>query len=111
MNRTLKIAGAAGVLLLLTGCIAGSAASHHAADSGILIQFLLGLWHGVIAPVTLIVEVINKVAPHLIPWPMKLYESAGTGAAYDVGFYLGLAGGPPIVFRTWPRRTRVVTTA
>ncbi len=91
-------------LLALGACAAGSADSHHAAMGGDLPQFLLGLWHGVIAPITLIIEIINRLVPHALPWATHLYEKDGTGTAYDVGFYLGLAGGPPIVLTGWRRR-------
>ena len=104
MKHALKIAAAAALLLVLAGCVAGSAESHHAASGGDVSQFFLGFWHGIIAPVTVIVEVINRLLPRLLPWHAQLYESSGTGVAYDVGFYLGLAGGPPIVINTWSRR-------
>jgi len=104
MKPALKIVVATAVLLALSACAAGSSESQHAAQSGDVAQFFLGFWHGIIAPVTLIVEVINRLAPHALPWRVHLYESDGTGAAYDVGFYFGLAGGPPIVFSTWRRR-------
>jgi hypothetical protein len=95
----------AGLLLLaLSACAAGSADSHHAAMGGDLPQFVLGFWHGIIAPVTLIIEIINRLVPHLLPWTAHLYEKDGTGTAYDVGFYLGLAGGPPIILTGWRRR-------
>jgi hypothetical protein len=71
-----------------------------------LSQLLLGFWHGVIAPATLIGEIINRFAPHALPWTLRLYESRGTGVAYDAGFYLGLAGAPSIVFAGRPRRER-----
>jgi len=100
MKRSIMLAGAAVALLALGACAAGSAASQDAAAGGPLQQFLLGLWHGAIAPVTLIVEIINKFAPHLLPWSVRLYESKNTGVLYDVGFYLGLGAGPPIVFRS-----------
>ena len=107
MKQSVKVTGAV-VLLLALGalgaCTAGSEASQHAATGGDLSQFLLGFWHGLIAPVTLIVEVINRLAAHALPWNLHLYESKGTGAAYDIGFYLGLAGGPPIVWTGWSRR-------
>jgi hypothetical protein len=104
LKRPVIVACAAVAVMALGACVAGSAASQDAAGSGLLQQFLLGLWHGVIAPVTLIVEVINKFAPHLLPWSVRLYESRNTGVAYDVGFYLGLGAGPPIAFRSLPRR-------
>jgi hypothetical protein len=91
-------------LLALTACVAGSQEAQHTAAGGLLPQLLLGLWHGVIAPVTLIVEVINCFAPHLLPWTVHLYEAKGTGVAYDVGFYFGLAGSPIIIRTGWSRR-------
>ena len=42
----------------------------------------------------LIVEVINRFAPHLLPWTVRFYETKGTGFAYDIGFYFGLVGSP-----------------
>ncbi|MDR3508552.1 MAG: hypothetical protein P4L64_11690 [Caulobacteraceae bacterium] len=69
-----------------------------------LSQLLLGFWHGIIAPVTLIVEIINHFWPHALPWRLHLYEAHETGVPYDVGFYLGLAGGPPVVWSSWSRR-------
>ena len=101
MKPALKIAVAAVVLLALSACAAGSGESQHAAASGDLSQFFLGFWHGIIAPVTLIVEVINHFAPHLLPWKAHIYETGASGAPYDIGFYLGLAGSPVVV---WSRR-------
>ena len=100
-----KITGAIFLVLALASCVAGSAESQHAAGGGVLMQLLLGFWHGLIAPVMLIVEVINKLAPHTLPWTVRFYESKGTGAAYDVGFYLGLVGSPLLIGRRrWSRR-------
>jgi hypothetical protein len=107
MKHAVRTAVAVAIVVGLSACAAGSGESQHAAAGGMLSQLLLGLWHGIIAPVTLIVEILNKLAPHLLPWQAHLYESKGTGVAYDVGFYFGLAGGPPIVFRSWPRRRRL----
>jgi hypothetical protein len=104
LKRTVQIACAVAVILALSACVAGSAESQHAAASGVWQQLLLGFWHGLIAPVTLIVEVINRFAPHALPWTLHLYESRGAGVAYDVGFYFGLAGGPSFVGHRWSRR-------
>jgi hypothetical protein len=107
-EKTMKRAAAACVgliaILALTACVAGSRESQHAASDGMLSQLVLGLWHGVIAPVILIVEVINYFAPHLLPWTVRLYEAKSTGAAYDVGFYLGLAGSPIVIRTGWSGR-------
>jgi hypothetical protein len=105
MTRLSKIVVAVLLLTALSGCVAGSEAAHHAAGQGFIVQFVLGFWHGVIAPFSLICEVINVFAPHLIPWNIHLYESRGTGVAYDVGFYLGLVGSPVVIIhRRYYRR-------
>ena len=103
MKPTLRLTFGLLLLLALGACTAGSEDAHHAVMGGEVSQFLLGLWHGIIAPVTLIIEVVNWLAPHLLPWHPYFYE-AGAGVLYDVGFYLGLAGGPPIVVTGWRRR-------
>ena len=91
-----KITCALIVLSMLGACTAGSAEAHHMAQSGGLSQFLLGVWHGLIAPVTLVVELVDHVAPHALPWTLHFFEK-DSGVFYDLGFYLGLGGGPVIV--------------
>jgi len=104
VNRPAKILVAGLILVALAACTAGTPEAQHAAAGGLISQFVLGIWHGIIAPVTLLVEVINKLAPTLLPWKLHMYQG-DTGAAYDVGFYLGLAGGPSfLVRRRWSRR-------
>ena len=107
MKQTAKIFCAAVLLVALSACVAGSQESQHAAAGGLLSQLALGFWHGLIAPLTLIVEVVNALAPHVLPWPARLYEAKGTGVAYDVGFYLGLAGSPIVIRTGWNGRSRV----
>ncbi len=101
-GRRRAVASAAIVVLALalSACAAGSGASHHAASQGALYQFVLGVWHGLIAPVALVVEIINKIAPRLLPWKFHIYETAAAGVAYDIGFYLGAIGGP---WAAWTR--------
>jgi hypothetical protein len=96
MNNLAKAVLAAGILLTLAACAAGTNEAHQAVSGGIVSQFVVGFWHGLIAPVTLIVEVVNKVFPRLLPIKWRLYETSGATVAYDVGFYLGLAGGPSV---------------
>ena len=104
MNQAVKTAGVVIVLMGLAACVAGSAESQHAASGGWIAQLLLGFWHGLIAPVMLIGEVINRLAPHLLPWSVRFYEAKATGAAYDVGFYVGLVGSPLLIgSRRWRR--------
>ncbi|HEX4180642.1 MAG TPA: hypothetical protein VHY32_07600 [Caulobacteraceae bacterium] len=97
MKQAAKIAAGVVVLLALSACVAGSGESAHAASGGFVAQFLLGLWHGVIGPFTLIVEIVNRFAPHALPWKAHLYEAKAEGVAYDIGFYLGLAGSPVVI--------------
>jgi hypothetical protein len=99
--KTARIAAGVLIVLVVSACIAGSGDSQHAAEQGWVFQFLLGLWHGIIAPFTLIGEVINALAPHLLPWRLHLYETHAAGAPYDVGFYFGLAGSPIVIGRRW----------
>jgi hypothetical protein len=102
-----RIACAVIVLSALSACAAGSADAQHMAQSGPVSQFLLGLWHGVIAPVTLLIEVVNQFAPHRTPWPAHMFEK-DSGVIYDIGFYLGIAGGPSVIFVSGRRRRVVV---
>jgi len=99
MRNAVRIAGAVGVCLALGACVAGGVESAHAATGGDVSQLVLGFWHGLIAPVTLIVEIINRFVPHALPWQPHMYEKTGTGVIYDVGFWVGLASGPSILVR------------
>jgi hypothetical protein len=42
-----------------------------------------GLWHGIIAPVTLVVSFFNS--------DVRMYEVHNTGSEYDLGFLIGVA--------------------
>jgi hypothetical protein len=104
MQRVLLIAGTVVLILALGACVAGSAESQHAASGGVVSQVLLGFWHGLIGPVMLIIEVIDRFMPHLLPWSVRFYETRTTGVAYDVGFYFGLVGSPLVIGAGWSRR-------
>lgn len=101
MKRSAKIAVSVGILLTLAACAAGSPDAARAAGGGALSQLVLGFWHGIIAPITLLIEVLRRYVPGLIPWPWRLYQGGGASVPYDIGFYFGLAGGPSFVF--WRR--------
>jgi hypothetical protein len=103
MKPIAKIACAVISLSALAACTAGSADAQHMAQNGGVSQFLLGVWHGLIAPVTLLIEVVNKFAPHGTPWPLHMIEKDG-GVFYDLGFFLGMAGGPSALFVSSRRR-------
>jgi hypothetical protein len=108
MRNIQKLAVAAALIALLGACVAGSADSRQAAEGGALSQVLLGFWHGFIGVFTLIGEIINAIAPNLLPWQVKFFESAGHSVFYDFGFYVGLAGGPPLAISGWSRRRRAL---
>jgi hypothetical protein len=68
---------------LLFGCAAGanqlaSTASHQGRVAG----FWLGLWHGVIAPVTLVISLFSRT--------VQMYEVHNNGGWYNFGFLLGM---------------------
>ena len=102
MKRLVVIVCVAGLMCALAACAAGSPEADHAAAGGALSQLVLGFWHGLIAPVTLLIEVIRKFAPGVVPWPWHMYGGHG-GIAYDVGFYFGMAGGPTVIWSRWRR--------
>jgi hypothetical protein len=97
MKRFYTIAVFAVVAATLAACAAGSPDAHRAAGGGPIAELVLGFWHGLIAPITLIVEIIHRYVPHVLPWSWRMYET-GAGVPYDIGFYLGLAGGPSFLF-------------
>ncbi len=104
MKRLIVLICVAGLMAGLAACAAGTPEASHAAAGGPLSQLLLGFWHGIIAPLTLLVEVIQKLAPSLLHLSWRMY-GGGQSIAYDVGFYFGLAGGPTALWsRRWRRR-------
>jgi hypothetical protein len=51
--------------------------------AGMVARAGAGLWHGLIAPVTLVLSFFNA--------DVKMYEVHNSGSEYDFGFLLGLA--------------------
>jgi len=98
MNRVVSGVCVGVALLCLGGCAAGSTDAHVAAAGGDIPQFFLGIWHGIIAPLTLIAEIINRFAPHVLPWHPRFFED-DAGVAYDLGFFLAIGGGPHLILR------------
>jgi hypothetical protein len=91
----------------LSACAAGSRESLQAVQGGSLSEIILGFWHGMIAPLTLLSEVVDKIAPGALPWSFSFYEDRNLGVLYDVGFYVGLVAGPSVFFTGFVRRGRV----
>lgn len=73
---------AAAVLLLLTACAAGPNAAAHL-GAGQPAGFWLGLWQGLISPITFLVSLFND--------HVNIYEVHNNGNWYDFGFMLGVS--------------------
>lgn len=70
------------LLVVLTSCAAGPNVERGVADSeGNLAGFWLGLWHGVIAPITFLISLFSD--------GVNVYEVHNNGNWYNFGFVLG----------------------
>jgi hypothetical protein len=77
-----SLAAIALLALLLTGCAPGvNPELGIAPDGGDVAGFWLGLWHGIIAPVTFLISLFTD--------NVNLYEVHNNGNWYDFGFVLG----------------------
>ncbi len=65
----------------LTSCIPGDGKHTFAKPAG----FFWGIWHGWIAPVSVVVGIFNS--------DIRVYESSNTGWWYDFGFYIAIISG------------------
>jgi hypothetical protein len=82
LRTALLALGVAAGGLVLAACVPG--ANDVAAASGQeLAGFWLGLWHGVITPVTFVISLFND--------NVNLYEVHNNGNWYNFGFVLGLS--------------------
>jgi hypothetical protein len=69
------------LILLTTGCLPGDGASTRSNPAG----FFSGIWHGWIAPVSLVLGFFNRM--------IRIYEPLNSGWWYDLGFYGAVIGG------------------
>lgn len=67
-------------LVLFTGCLPGDG-THAMKPAG----FFWGVWHGWMAPLSLIFGIFNKT--------VRIYEVNNTGWWYDLGFYAAVISG------------------
>jgi hypothetical protein len=81
LKKTILILICMVLLLIIAGCAPGSGASTKDDPAG----FFYGIWHGWIAPVTLIWGFFNP--------EIRIYEPLNTGWWYDFGFYMAIIGG------------------
>ncbi len=68
------------ILLGLAACAAGTEIFDQ--EAGRKANFLHGLWHGVIAPISFFISLFNKT--------VSIYEINNIGWAYDLGFLIGI---------------------
>ncbi len=80
-NLTMLMALILVMSVLLTGCVPGDGAHTAQKPAG----FFWGVWHGWIAPISLIISMFNR--------SIRVYEVMNTGWWYDFGFYIAIAGG------------------
>ncbi len=69
------------VVTMVSGCIPGDGSYGQSYKAG----FFWGIWHGWIAPVSLILGIFFK--------NIRVYEVMNTGWFYDLGFYLAIISG------------------
>ncbi|HHW75023.1 MAG TPA: hypothetical protein GX744_07190 [Firmicutes bacterium] len=68
-------------LVMLPGCIPGDGSCSVNRPAG----FFWGIWHGWVAPISLIIGLFNK--------NIRVYEAANSGWWYDFGFYMAIISG------------------
>ncbi len=67
--------------VLAAGCVPGDGTSTQNRPAG----FFWGVWHGWVAPVSLIISIFKPDA--------GIYEVYNTGLGYDLGFYMAIISG------------------
>jgi hypothetical protein len=81
VNKLLKIIALLIVISFLFACIPGDGKASTDDPAG----FFSGIWHGWLAPVSLVFGIFNN--------NIRVYESANTGWWYDLGFYMAIISG------------------
>jgi hypothetical protein len=83
LSRLRFLAAVILLALLLAACAAGvnPEVGNAAPDADAAAGFWLGLWHGIIAPVTFLISLFTD--------SVNLYEVHNNGNWYDFGFVLG----------------------
>jgi hypothetical protein len=70
------------VVLFIVGCAAGPNPIAHTPDTdGSVAGFWLGLWHGLICPITFLISLFSD--------KVHIYEVHNSGGWYNFGFVLG----------------------
>ena len=69
------------IVVTMAACVPGGGEFHKGNPAGLL----LGIWHGWIAPISLIISFFNS--------SIRIYEVNNTGFWYDFGFYIAVISG------------------
>lgn len=80
-RQVIAIVLIAALILLSTGCVPGDGKATSEDPAG----FFWGIWHGWIAPISLIASIFNH--------DLSIYEVNNTGFWYNLGFYMAIISG------------------
>jgi len=80
-KKILLLLGVLSLSMLMVSCVPGDASYSTAKPA----NFLSGIWHGWIAPISLILGLFNK--------SHRVYEVINSGWWYDFGFYIAIISG------------------
>lgn len=80
-KKQLMLVCLASLLMILSGCVPGDGSYTDENRAG----FFWGIWHGWLAPVSLIMGIFNN--------QLRVYETLNTGWWYDLGFYMAIISG------------------
>jgi hypothetical protein len=103
-GKRVKAVALAVIIVFLLGALAGCAAGSNDlvntnGAKGSVAGFWLGLWHGIISPVTFVISLFNK--------SVQMYEVHNNGGWYNLGFLFGViaifGGGGGGAGRRWRR--------
>ncbi len=83
MKKTLVLGLLVLAVVILAGCTAGpNTMVNTPTEEGTVAGFWLGLWHGIIAPVTFVISLFSDT--------VHVYEVHNNGNWYNLGFLLGI---------------------
>lgn len=69
------------IMMAMAGCVPGDGTYTAEKPAG----FFWGVWHGWVAPISLIIGLFNE--------NIRIYEPNNTGWFYDLGFYIAVISG------------------
>ena len=81
MKKGIALLAVAALAVILAGCFPGTSTYTPGEPAG----FFSGVWHGWIAPISLIIGFFNR--------DIRIYETYNTGWWYDLGYYIAVISG------------------